>query len=232
MKVHPWWIVILSLSCGKSIGAEQPSASASRAAPPAPGITSIQPASDGAQAYQQSYDLEAQGKNDAALGALDGLPPSLKQSYVASFRRGWLLYRLGRHEEAVASYAKATAAQPSSIEAKVGRLAPLIALRRWNDLEAGAREVLREDPRNYTANIRLAFALYNQGRYGEAEAAYRGLSAAYPSEGDVRGGLGWSLLKLGRTADAAAVFSEVLVFSPRNALALDGVRALASGTKP
>jgi hypothetical protein len=57
---------------------------------------------------------------------------------------------------------------------------------------------------------------------------YRGLSQLYPSDVDVKDGLGWALLKLGRTADADVVFSTVLIIAPKNTLALDGSRVISA----
>jgi Flp pilus assembly protein TadD len=91
-----------------------------------------------------------------------------------------------------------------------------------------ARDVLKSDPASYTANIRLAFALYSQARFAEAEPVYRSLSALYPSDVEVRDGLAWSLLEEGKTDEASAELGEVLAVAPQNALAKDGVKALAT----
>ncbi len=42
----------------------------------------------------------------------------------------------------------------------------------------------------------------------------------------MRAGLGWALLKAGKGAEAAVELRAVLDVSPRNALALDGLKAL------
>jgi protein O-GlcNAc transferase len=181
---------------------------------------------ESASLFQTSYDSEAVGKIDDALGALEKLPSPRKDTYVAQLRRGWLLYRLGRHADAIGAYGRAVALEPGSIEARVGALAPAIALRRWADVESGAREVLKLDPGNYLANLRLAFAVYNLGRYPEAEGLYRRLSAAYPSDVDVRDGLAWSLIKMGKGVDAVKELHAVLDVAPKNGLALEGIRTL------
>lgn len=181
-----------------------------------------------AQQFQRSYDDEAAGKLDVALADLDGLGASGTAGYVAQLRRGWLLYRLGKHADAVTAYARASERDPSSTEAKVGALLPLGELRRWVDVELKAKEILQRDPGNATANLRLAFALYSQARYGEAEAAYRVVLGHAPSDVDARAGLGWSQLKAGKAKEAQATFAEILGYAPRNALALDGMKALGA----
>lgn len=232
------WIgvaMLLVIGCSKSgIEAEPPVTSGVGPTPTAPPTEVAAPSAPTAQAgastgealaFQRSYDEEAAGKNDAALAALEGLRLSGNALYVAELRRGWLLYRLGKHGDAVTAYGRAIALEPLSVEAKVGVLAPLAASRRWADVEGTARDVLKRDVGNYSATLRLAFALYSQAKFGEAEGTYRALVAAYPSDVDARDGLGWSLLKLGRTRDAQAVFAEVLAVAPKNALALDGMAA-------
>lgn len=177
------------------------------------------------EAFQRSYDSEAVGKVDEAMAALDALPSPHREGYVAELRRGWLFVKRGKHAEAVNAYAKAIALSPGSVEARVGALVPLMAQRRWADVEGGAREVLRLDPGNYFANLRLAFAVYNLGRYPESAGLYKRLSEAYPSDVEVRAGLGWALLKAGKAAEAASEFRAVLDVAPKNALALDGIKA-------
>ena len=162
---------------------------------------------------------------EEALACLDKLSESKRAGYVALLRRGWLLYRLGRNAQAIESYEKAAALDPKAIEARLGLLLPLLAERRWPGAEKIAREVLKADPANYTATLKLAFVHYNLGHYGESGTLYRKLADTYPSDVEVRSGLGWALLKLGRKADAASTFREVLEIAPKNTLALQGLAA-------
>src|SRR5262249_50652002 len=130
--------------------------------------------------------------------------------------------------EAIVAYGKAVALEPGSVEARVGALAPAIALRRWADVESGAREVIKIDPGNYLAGLRLAYPVYNLGRYPEAEGLYRRLRGAYPSDVDVRDGLAWSLIKQGKGVEAVKELRAVLDIAPKNALALEGMRAIGA----
>jgi tetratricopeptide (TPR) repeat protein len=182
-------------------------------------------ASSTSDLFQRSYDAEAVGKVEEALGALDSMPAPVHDGYVVQLRRGWLLYKLGRSPEAIDAYGKAAALEPRSVEARVGALLPQMAARRWSDVEATARDALRIDPGNYLATLRMAFAVYNLGRYPESAAIYQRLAEMYPSDVDVRAGLGWARLKEGKAAEAATTFRAVLDVAPRNALAADGLKA-------
>jgi tetratricopeptide (TPR) repeat protein len=174
---------------------------------------------------QESYELEAVGKTQDALGALERIEPSAR-SYVVHLRRGWLLYLLGRHGEAVAPYEQAIAAAPKAVEPRLGVMLPLMAERRWLDASVHAQKVLERDPGNYLASSRLAFSLYNLGRFGDALPHYLRMVEAYPSDVEMRNGVGWTLLKLGRGKESAQAFREVLQVSPKNASALEGLQAL------
>lgn len=182
--------------------------------------------SEAAQVFQQSYDREGAGKLAESLSTLDTLPSARQGTYLAQLRRGWLLYRLGRFADAIDAYGKAIAVAPKAIEPRVGILLPQQALRRHADVEVQAKIVLAIDPLNYLATLRLAYSLYSQGRYGESAALYARLKDLYPSDAEVRSGLGWSLLKQGKSAEATRELRELLSIQPRHALAKQGLDLL------
>ena len=100
---------------------------------------------------------------------------------------------------------------------------PQLALHRWADAEATAKEVLKVDPASYLGTLRLAFVYYNQHRYAESAVLYRKLRELYPSDTDVRSGLAWGLLKSGKKPAAAHEFEELLAINPRLATAREGL---------
>jgi tetratricopeptide (TPR) repeat protein len=175
--------------------------------------------------FQDSYDQEAMGHNQEALAALDKLSSEKNGSYIALLRKGWLQYCLGKNALAIESYTKAIAMAPKAVEPLLGILLPLIAEKQWAAAERHARGVLKIAPENYLATLRLAYCLYNQNKFPEAQKLYQKLVEAYPSDTEARSGLGWALLKLRRTKDAAAVFRAVLDFAPKNTLAQKGLAA-------
>ena len=226
-----WWLGALALvgcSTKPIVPAEEVRADDLSSANIAPAAAPPPPITESSTLYQQSYDAEAAGKLDDALGDLARLPGPQKDAYVANLRRGWLLYRLTRHAESVGAYAAAIGREPNSIEARVGVLLPLMALKKWQEVETAAQEVLKRDPENYLATLRMAFALFNLKRYAESEPLYRKLYGLYPGDVDVRTGLGWAVFKMGKAGDASKIFAEVLEISPKNPSALDGWHASAA----
>ena len=177
-----------------------------------------------ARAWQASYAAETAGNFEQALSALADLPAPHSTSYLSSYRRGWLQYRLGRFTESVAAYNSAVLIAPNSVEARVALLVPLMAQSRWNEVAAGAEEVLKRDPENYLALQRLAYAKFSTRHFPEAEHLYRRLVAAYPSDIEMRASLGWAVLRMGNHKQAASLFAEVLEVSPGHAIATSGLQ--------
>jgi len=188
------------------------------AAPPAPELPEV------VRLFRDSYRDEAAGRIAPALEALAALPDPHRDSYLAVLRRGWLLYRNGRHAEALAAYAAALAKEPGSLEARLGQLLPRMALKQRPEVEAGAKAVVDLDAASYLGGVRLAWAVYNQGRFSEAERLYRRTLARYPSDADLRAGVAWSLLRGGKRAEASQMFLEALAAAPDSPTILEGLR--------
>jgi tetratricopeptide (TPR) repeat protein len=188
-------------------------------------LASASAGDDAPTLIQRSYDLEASAKYAESLAALDQLPASVAGSFVMQLRRGWLLYLLARYDDSTAAYRKAAALEPASIEAHLGASRSLLAVRKWGDAEKACREVLSRDTWNYYGASRLAFALYSLGRFADALPYYKKMVELYPSDVEMRNGVGWTQLKLGDAASAAKSFRAVLEFAPRNASAQEGLKA-------
>jgi tetratricopeptide (TPR) repeat protein len=219
------WVALVLVACAPSESLRPEPLTGKRRDPdpleasPAP----VAAGNDASAAYQQSYAAEAAGKLDEAISALAKLPAPQRESYLAHYRHGWLLYRSGRFADAVVAYGKASALEPGSVEARVATLLPLLAQKRWSDTSDAAEDVLKRDPENYLATLRLAFAKFSAKRFAEAELSYRKLHMLYPADLDVQTGLAWTTLRLGRQRDASAMFSEVLEIAPSNASAAAGL---------
>jgi tetratricopeptide (TPR) repeat protein len=177
--------------------------------------------------YRRSYALEGWGDVAGALAAMDQIGKHGASDYMFSLRRGWLAYLGGKHVEAVAEYQKAIALEPRALEPRLGVMLPLMALRRWKEAEKVGAEILAVAPGDFTAQSRLAYIHYTQDRFVEAEAWYRKALAGFPSNVEMRVGLGWSLLKQGRSKEARVEFERVLGVAPDYASAKEGLAASA-----
>jgi tetratricopeptide (TPR) repeat protein len=172
--------------------------------------------------YRQSYAAESRGDYTGALELMERLGPA-GSGYVGALRKGWLHYLAGRHTQAAAAYQRAAALEPAAVEPRLGAMLPLMALRRWKDAQKQGEEVLALAPNDFTAASRLAWIHFSQAQYAEAEPLYRRAVAAFPASAEMRTGLGWTLLKLGRSKEARAAFEQVLAFSPDQLSAREGL---------
>ena len=177
--------------------------------------------------YSQSYELEARGDYAGALRSLEKMSNSAKSGYVYHLRKGWLLYLGAQHEKSVDAYKKAISEEPKAVEPLVGLMLPQMALRRWSDAVSTGEKALKIDDRNYLAASRLAWSLYNLGRYSEAASYYRQMVELYPSDVEMKAGLAWSLLEQGQTTAAKNYFEDVLDVAPNHSSALQGIRQLS-----
>ena len=172
--------------------------------------------------YRQSYTAEARGDYATAAEVMERLGPA-GGTYVAQLRKGWLHYLAGRHAVAAEAYQRAAALEPAAVEARLGAMLPLMALRRWKDAERFGEEAQALAPGDFTAVSRLAFIQYSQGQWARAEPLYRRALAAWPANAEMRTGLGWTLLKLGRNKEAREAFEAVLLFAPDQLSAREGL---------
>ena len=173
--------------------------------------------------FEKSVELEASGKYQDSLNELTQITGAGKDSYLFHLRHGWLLYLLEKYDASATAYRAAVKAEPESVEARLGLLMPLLAVRKWVDAEKEALAALKLDPNNYLANSRLAYAYYNLTRYKDAEERYRKVVELYPGDTEMRAGLAWALFQLGRYDEAKREFAAILLFSPTHASAIQGV---------
>jgi tetratricopeptide (TPR) repeat protein len=168
-------------------------------------------------AYHKSYRFEKTQSYPDAIRALAPVIDAYPQGYTVNLRLGWLSYLQGSHAAARAHYETAIRAAPDSIEARLGSLLPLLAQEHYADVEAGARLIIRKDPANYFANLRLATALRLQKKYDAAEEIVNRQLGFYPTDVGLLTELG--LLKLAKNLPADRIFNDILTLDPENAVA-------------
>ncbi len=106
------------------------------------------------------------------------------RSVKAHYNLGNVLARAGRHAEAVESFARATAVDPTLAIAHSNRAASFLALMRLDDAERAYREALAIDPALVTARASLAGVLFMMGRLDEALREAEAALASNPSPAD------------------------------------------------
>jgi tetratricopeptide (TPR) repeat protein len=172
-------------------------------------------------AFKESYALESKSN---FKGAIEALKKAYQpDSYELNLRLGWLCYQAGSLNESVSYYSKAVALKPYAIEPKFGLAYPYSALGRWDDIIGLYNKILEVDPQNSIANYRLGLIYYNQGNYGRADPYIEKVVNLYPFDYDSLLLFAWNKLKLQKTREAKVLFQKVLLYSPDDPSALEGL---------
>ncbi len=188
-------------------------------------VFGAQPALAATPTFAGSYVHEAQGDYSSALSALADVDAPAADPVVVAMRRGWLHYLNGDTDLAIADYRVAIEANPTAIEPRLGLTLPLMVSLDWQSVVDQCDVVLASNPGEASARTRRAWALFNLGRFADAESGYRALVSDYPSDVDLRAGLGWSMCRQGRVIGARVAFAHALVISPDHQSSLSGLES-------
>ncbi len=182
--------------------------------------------------FENSFKYESQGNYAAALNSVLLVLRMDRGNYTATLRAGWLNYLKKNYKDSIRYYKKTVALEPDAIEPKLGLMLPLMASKMWHYAETTARAVLAIDPKNYTGNSRLAYILFSQTRYGEAEKQYGKVLQWYPGDIEMKLGLAWSNLHIGRKEVSEKYFREVIQVRKSNTSALAGMETIGKLGNP
>lgn len=144
------------------------------------------------------------GTPDIALNVANAILAKEPRNFGAMLTQGDALTLLGRLDEAEASYAKAMAANPDSLDVKIG----LGRLRLRSDPVQAQMlflSVLQREPRNAVALNNLGIAYDLQGEHASAQAAYRRALGADPAMRAAEVNLALSMALSGKAADAVQI---------------------------
>lgn len=181
------------------------------------------PSRSSADAFRESYQLEASQDYQGAIRTLTAAHPSSSRNYLLQLRLGWLYYLQGSHANALRHYQAAVLLSPRAVEPRLGQMLPLLAQGKYAEVEVLAREVLKLDGNHYTASLRLAYALRRQGKLPQAEQVNDQMLRLYPTDVAFLVEQGYTYLAERRSADAARVFAEVLLLVPEHPDAVAGL---------
>ncbi len=180
------------------------------------------------EAYQRSYIYEKSGDYTDAIKALMPVYKSYPNGYTVNLRLGWLYYLEGRYADSELHYKKALQAIPTSVEAVLGLMLPLMAQDKWPQVESLAYRILKIDYYNYYGNLRLSITLRQEKKFSMAESVARKMLSIYPTDVNFLNELALSLLGEGKKLYAKTIFENVLILDPENVVAKEYLRELTS----
>ena len=170
-------------------------------------------------AYYKSYNYEKIQNYSDAINTLMPVYNEFPNTYTVNLRLGWLYYLSTNSANAISHYDRSIKISPYSLEAKLGRLLPLLAQHRYGEVEKEAFQILNVDYYNYYGNLRLAYALRMQQKFDVAVKITQKMLAIYPIDVQFLTEFALGKIGLGETDEAMAVFSNILVLDPENVTA-------------
>ncbi len=165
------------------------------------------------QAYREAGQLEARGLYNEASAALQPVLKKYPNGYAVNLRLGWLAYLASEHVRSEHYYKQASQILPYSFEPRIALLLPLLASQQWKVAEQTAYQVLKDDPYNYYANIRLLKALQAQLKYALAQRQSEKLLERYPLDIPLLQSLEISLSEQGEKEGATAVRNDIEILT-------------------
>ena len=173
------------------------------------------------EAFSKSYTLETGKKYNEAIDILQSLNAS--QNYAEQLQLEKLLYTAKRYDDSVAAYKKAAEIMPESVEPLLALVNPLITQNKKDEVKKNHLNILKIDPKNSLTNFRLGQIYYNKKEHAKAEQYFSISLNLYPFDYDSMLMSGWNYYFLGQYSEAKELFNRVLLHSPFDTSATEGL---------
>jgi tetratricopeptide (TPR) repeat protein len=172
-------------------------------------------------AFKSSYANETKSDFTAAIKDLKAVYS--ETSYEVNLRLGWLSYSAGLFTESMAYYKKAIDLMPASVEAKFGFVYPAAAVGNWDQVKTQYENILKIDAKNTQAHYRLGLIYYGREEFDKALQHFQVGFNLYPFDYDFNLMMAWTSLKMGKLREAKVLFNKVLLLSPDDESAKEGL---------
>jgi hypothetical protein len=168
-----------------------------------------------ADVFAASYKLEAKKQYGDAAKSME--PLAAKGNEFAQLRVAWLAYLQGKYDISEKAYAVVIERKPQAIEARLGRMLPLMAAKRWDDAIAEGNAVLALSAWDYAAHVRILACEEALGQWDGLEKHAIQLVAVFPSDATALVYLARARANKGDTTAAKEAYDQVLERAPSNA---------------
>lgn len=175
-------------------------------------------------AFKDSYMYESKGQFSEAINSIKNVYD--KNSYEINLRLGWLYYENKQYQESVQYYQTAINLMPYSIESKLGIVLPLSAFEDWTKVAEQYMSILSVDPYNSSVNYKLGLIYYYKPDYATAYKYFEKVVNMYPFDYYSSLMFAWTNYQLGKTREAEVLFNKVLLISPDDKSAFEGLSLL------
>lgn len=167
-------------------------------------------------AFETSYSHQANLDYHKALEALQKVHPNNLVNYELNLRLGWLSYMLGDFIKSEGYYTKAIELKPLSLEALNGKILPLLAQQKYDEVIKLSEKSLSISPNNSKAEYYIGVSNYYLKDYMKSEKYLEKAINKYPFNLDINLMLGWTKFALGKKNEAKVLFLVAQRNSPQN----------------
>ncbi|MCX7862629.1 MAG: tetratricopeptide repeat protein [Bacteroidales bacterium] len=171
--------------------------------------------------FATSYTYEKSGDYSQAIKVMKDVYD--EKSYEINLRLGWLTYLTGNYTESASYYNKAMQLQPLSEEARLGYVLPASAMGNWDAVLREYLKILENNPYQTNVLYRVGNIYYARNDFAKAYTYFEKLVNLYPFSYDGLLMYAWTNLKLGKYKEAKILFQKVLMLSPDDASAKEGL---------
>jgi tetratricopeptide (TPR) repeat protein len=169
--------------------------------------------------YHKSFHYEQTENYSSSIKSLLPVLQAYPNGYTVNLRLGWLYYLMGRYANSISHYDVAIKSARNAIEAKIGRLLPLLAQERYSEAEQSSYKILNSDFYNYYGNLRLIIALRKQNKTDLAIEVVSKMLSLYPTNINFLVELGLLYEQQKLKDKARAIFRQVITLDPENVIA-------------
>lgn len=175
------------------------------------------------QIFAESYRYESSGDYEKAIGELNSVNG---YDYHKSLRLGWLYYLSKDYETSKKFYRQAVELEPQAVEALLGLCYPLEAEKNNEELEKVYKQILHLDNTNSKINYALGNIYYYRKDFKQAEIYFDKVQQMYPFDYYSTLMCAWTKYFLDKKNDSKRLFNIVLIISPVDKSAKDGLNLL------
>jgi tetratricopeptide (TPR) repeat protein len=172
-------------------------------------------------AFSSSISYESSQRYSEAISALMGVYST--RSYEINLRLGWLHYLDRNYSESISYYKRSIEIMPVASEPLWGIINPYSAIEDWVNVERTYKSLIKLDPKNSKAHYYLGLIYYNRKNYTEAKKFFDVVLNLFPFDYGALLMSAWTNFFLGNFSDARVLFNKVLLYSPDDKSAIEGL---------
>jgi tetratricopeptide (TPR) repeat protein len=173
------------------------------------------------EAFMNSYEFSKKDNYEAAITEIKNVYHP--DSYEMNLRLGWLYYLANKNDKSAEFYKKAIIIMPAATEPLWAIIYPYTIDENWIEIEKQYLAILKLDPMNANANYGIGMIYYYRLDYVTAKKHFDVALNQYPFGYSNMLMSGWANYFLGNKNDAFVLFNKVLLYSPNDASALEGL---------